>query len=143
MSSVEHFDPNGLDDDIYGVEVHGLGRGRGFETGPRESILGDDKVTPLIKDRILDIALFLMKNGDLDEDEVFSKLELDEGQERSEEPSEDEAIDGMVDKIDEALGEGYAPEVNQTEDPIGALEERVNDLVNDYESATAEVEESE
>lgn len=48
---VEHFDPRLFEDDIFGVEVRGLGRGKGFEVTERYSLLGDQRITGLIEDR--------------------------------------------------------------------------------------------
>ena len=44
------FDPSNFDDDIYGVEVTGLGRGRGFAITGTYTI-EDPKILGLIKDR--------------------------------------------------------------------------------------------
>lgn len=74
QTSLKHFNPSDYDLDIYVQEVRGLGRGRGFETGPRESILGDDHVTPLIKDRLLELSRLLLKEEILKPSEVASLM---------------------------------------------------------------------
>ncbi len=75
-SSLEHFDPSGFDLNIYIQEVHGRGRGRGFERGPRISVLGDDEITSIIVDRVLEIVKMLIDNECLDEIELLSKLNI-------------------------------------------------------------------
>ena len=45
------FDPSDFDQDIYGVDVSGLGRGRGFSASEPYSILDDKRITGLIADR--------------------------------------------------------------------------------------------
>jgi hypothetical protein len=45
------FDPSEFEDDIYAVEVSGLGRGRGFQVTDRYSVLDDPAITGLIADR--------------------------------------------------------------------------------------------
>lgn len=51
LVSINHFDPRGFEDDIYGVNVRGLGRGKGFEVTDRFSLLDDPWVVGLIADR--------------------------------------------------------------------------------------------
>ena len=77
-SSFEQFDPSDYDLNIYVYEVHGLGRGRGFSSGPRRSILGDDEITPLIKNRVIDLVQMLIDNNCLTVQELLSELEFDE-----------------------------------------------------------------
>lgn len=50
-SSYSKYDPTNFDDDIIGIEVRGLGRGRGFEVTERYSLLGDTWLTGLISRR--------------------------------------------------------------------------------------------
>ncbi|MFC1804166.1 hypothetical protein ACFL0D_09430 [Thermoproteota archaeon] len=45
------FDPSMFTNDIYAVEVSGLGRGMGFQVTSQYSILGDPTITGLISDR--------------------------------------------------------------------------------------------
>jgi outer membrane murein-binding lipoprotein Lpp len=53
--SLKYFDPSDFDADILGVEMTGLGRGRGFAVTDRFSLLGDSQVTSMIKDRCYEI----------------------------------------------------------------------------------------
>ena len=52
---MNYFDPSNFDADILGVEMTGLGRGRGFAVTGRFSLLGDSEVTRMIKDRCYEI----------------------------------------------------------------------------------------
>jgi hypothetical protein len=60
---VKHFDPRFFEDDIYGVEVRGLGRGRGFEVTDRYSLLDDPAITGLIADRCHRILHLINNKG--------------------------------------------------------------------------------
>ena len=50
-SSYSKYNPINFNDDILGIEVRGLGRGRGFEVTERYSLLGDTWLTGLISHR--------------------------------------------------------------------------------------------
>ena len=69
---LEYFDPRHFEDDIYAVEVRGLGRGRGFEVVSRESVLDDDRITGLIADRCHRILGLIEGEGGLPTGEVDS-----------------------------------------------------------------------
>jgi len=45
------FDPSDFDEDIYAVDVTGLGRGKGFSASEPYSILNDKRITGLLADR--------------------------------------------------------------------------------------------
>jgi chromosome segregation ATPase len=204
--SLRIFDPSGFDNDIYAVEVHGLGRGRGVEVSERYSILqpGDETVE-LIKDRILNLSRLLLESDCLKPEEALSRLKIKLGDPQRvrmlrdeiealevnlEESREEnaglrrrlhrllmekeslaaeleewerhyqkafseslegrkelskvyETITGLVQDMDEALGEWYEPEEDEEEDPLEALKERVKDLIEEYETLAAEAEEYE
>jgi hypothetical protein len=139
--SLNHFDPSEFEDDIYVVEVRGLGRGRGVEVSERYSILkpGDETVE-LIKDRILDLARLLLENGCLRPEEALSELGIETGEELSQIY---ETITGLVRAIDEALGEEYEPKEDEEEHPLKALKERIKYLIEEHEALSAEVEQHE
>ena len=82
-NSVDLFDPSDYALDIYVYDVRGLGRGRGFDRGPQRSILGDDEITPIIKDRVLDIVQMLIDNSCLTSEEL-SELEFHENENEEE-----------------------------------------------------------
>ena len=74
--NLNSFDPGKFNGDIELVTVQGLGRGRGFAIVGRESVLGDDKITPMVKDGVLSIASTLIEKGHLTQQELLSKLKL-------------------------------------------------------------------
>ena len=74
--NLNSFDPRKFNGDIELVTVQGLGRGRGFAVVSRESVLGDDEITPMIKDGVLSIASTLIEKGCLTQQELLSKLKL-------------------------------------------------------------------
>ena len=49
--SLSRFDPSGFDNDIYAVNMVGLGRGKGFAVGPSFSVLDDLTITGAIASR--------------------------------------------------------------------------------------------
>jgi hypothetical protein len=133
--SLNHFDPSEFKDDIYAVEVRGLGRGRGVKVSEHYSILkpGDETVE-LIKDRILDLTRLLLENDCLKPKEALSRLEIETGE---------ETITGLVRAIDEALGEEYEPEEDEKKGSLDALKKRVKYLIKEHEVLVAEVEQHE
>jgi hypothetical protein len=48
---LSRFDPSGFDNDIYAVNMVGLGRGKGFAVGPSFSVLNDVTITGAIASR--------------------------------------------------------------------------------------------
>lgn len=60
---IEAFDPSDFEDDIYGVEVTGLGRGRGFAVTARFSVLDDPRITGLIADRCRRVLQVINEDG--------------------------------------------------------------------------------
>jgi hypothetical protein len=151
-TSLERFDPSDFHDDIVVQTVRGLGRGRGFEVVSRDSVLGDDVVTPLVADRVLDIMSMLLREGCLEVEEVLSRLRIgakEEGSKASQRELGDsesqdqiqldetyEDVKGLVDLIEEALkvsSEEWVWEIDKEEEPLEALGERLSDLIDDYE----------
>jgi hypothetical protein len=57
-NSYARFDPSDFDDDIFGVDFEGLGRGRGFRVSARYSLLEDDYLRGLIIQRSRRILWF-------------------------------------------------------------------------------------
>ena len=75
---MKYFEPNGFGHDAYTQDVRGLGKGKGFETSGRGSILGKNDVTEKIADRCLDLLSLFMDNDILSEEEVRKRLGLSE-----------------------------------------------------------------
>lgn len=70
------FDPTNFANDIPGVDVYGLGRGKGFAFSAPYSILGSNRTTELVKERALGILSTLLGNGYADGDEIGERLGL-------------------------------------------------------------------
>jgi len=66
------FDPSNFDQDIYGVDVSGLGRGRGFSASEPYSILDDKRITGLIADRCHMILHMINDHGYIPPQELTS-----------------------------------------------------------------------
>jgi hypothetical protein len=82
MSSLERYNPNYFADDIFIIEVRGLGRGRGFEVTTRDSIFEfHHRMDPYIertlgdlRDRTLDILNMLDDRGIIEEGELVERM---------------------------------------------------------------------
>src|SRR5208337_1590492 len=82
MSSMERYNPNRFADDIFVIEVTGLGRGRGFEVTTRDSIFGIhnrmdpdiDRTLCDLRDRTLDILNMLDERGIIKETELVERM---------------------------------------------------------------------
>ena len=66
---VSKFNPKDVDFDIYLV-TRGGGRGRGWPVVGRESVLGDDFYTPLVKERLLEVVEHFLRS------DIIKKKEL-------------------------------------------------------------------
>ena len=82
MSSIDRYNPNFFADDIFVVEVRGLGRGRGFEVSIRDSIFSEhcrldpniDRALDDLRSRILDILNMLDDRGIIPEAELVARM---------------------------------------------------------------------
>lgn len=72
------FDPSSLDLDLKIVSFKGLGRGLGFEKSDEVSVLGDDKITPVVADRVVDLCKMLVDEGAIDWRDLCDRLEIKE-----------------------------------------------------------------
>ena len=72
------FDPENLDLDLCLVSFIGLGRGRGFTTSDKISILGDETYSPMIADRIVDLLKMFLNEGVISREQILERLELKE-----------------------------------------------------------------
>ena len=79
---MERYNPNHFADDIFIVEVSGLGRGRGFEVTNKASIFSPhSRMDPIIdrtlgdlRDRTLDILNMLDERGIISENELVERM---------------------------------------------------------------------
>jgi len=66
--------PSILDLDLKLVSFQGLGRGKGFKVSEKWSILGDDNVTPVISERIVNLCKMLVNAGIIKKDRIAGEL---------------------------------------------------------------------
>lgn len=157
-SSLKHLEPSSFDDDIYAQDMRGLGKGRGFETTGRVSILGSAEVRNKIMPRLIELVKLLIDEDVISADAVRRRLGLPEVEsvvEREEDESQalresietrDELIEEVVTEIAEALGEsadGYQPDGDDEGDEfVAKLRYFVGRLIDDYMAAKEENENS-
>ena len=84
------FDPESVDLDIALVSFSGLGRGRGFKTNERLSIVGDKDITPRVAVKIVELCNYLLTNDVIDmaslsEELGISKAMTDNSEEKNSE----------------------------------------------------------
>jgi hypothetical protein len=116
-SSLRLLDPESFDDDILAQEVEGLGKGKGFRTTGRVSILHSSEVRDRIVPRLIVLLKLAIDEDVISADEVRSKLDLPDVEEaveteedetsalQEERETKDQAIDEIINQIAEALGE--------------------------------------
>jgi len=75
--SVRYYDPSDFDDDIFLVQVQGLGRGKGVEITETYSLLNGDnpELLELISDRIGVLYALLYEDDEAEEED---SIDLDE-----------------------------------------------------------------
>ncbi len=165
-SSLRNFDPSGFDLDIYGQDVVGLGRGRGFAVTGKSSLLHSE-ITGIIKQRLLDLLLMLCENGLLsrseleklglavhDSDEVkATSAMLEEKDEtidalneevhalRASKEEGDDAVREIIQFVEDSLGSEF--EVDENDEPLNALKDLVERLVEEHMALKADQEEIE
>jgi len=162
MTSRRFFDPESLALDILVQDVQGLGKGRGFKSKGRRSILGRSDIVSRIANRSLDLLELLVRRGLISKEEVAQRVNISIGNEealravvrdrngtieslRDEIASMEagreeieETLDGMINEIQEALGE----ELEEEDDEITSrLRSALSTLLDEYLSLKAQVEE--
>jgi hypothetical protein len=107
------FDPSDFENDIYGVEVSGLGRGRGFRVTSSYSLLNIPSITGLISDRCHQILHLIHSSGYVPPQE-FSALRatLDQwvkyGRRLEAENAELREENEELSMVDDDVDDGYA-----------------------------------
>ncbi len=149
--SLSHFDPSGFDVDIMTQEIRGLGKGKGFATSGRSSILGRNGVTMTIYHRMIVLIVLLMDENIVSRDEVRKDLgfpevetivERDEDElqaMREEAETRETGIGRVIGEMAEALGENAEDYVNEGDDDDDELVARLGyfarRLIDDYTAA--------
>lgn len=153
-SSLKHLHPIEFDDDIYAQDIQGLGKGKGFRTTGRISILHGSEVKDRIVPRLIVLLKLAIDEDVVSADEVRRRLGLRDAEEaveaeedettalQEERETADQAIDEIIGQIAEALGEdpgSYEPGNDDGEDEkIAQLRYWVTRLIDDYMGAKAE-----
>ncbi len=136
----EHvFDPSDFDQDIYAVDVTGLGRGRGFSASEPYRILDDTRITGLIADRchrILDmieresrlpkgeldalratLESWIRYAGNLEKEQTSLKKRIADFENLDNVEELEEYVNGLLEKINEEINFNF----DTLEDAIGFL----------------------
>ena len=149
-SSMRYYDPSDFKLDIYAKDVVGLGRGKGFATTSKYSLLGNPEALAPMRDRLLDLV-GLLRDNDIINEEEFQELfgasspEVMDNTADTGTPGEDTnginpRIAGLVTRVSDALNTDLSDE---GETPIDRLESGVEKLIDDYQAFVASEEEGE
>lgn len=149
--SLSHFDPLAFDDDIYVVEVVGLGRGRGVKVVGQYSILQPgDQTVELIKTRILNLLKVMLDNGVAKPNEVFGSLNLKAVSLKEFSRLKDE-LETLSAELEDSRrrGENWRVEAESLKAEVGKLKQQLREkeaelmsLYEEIDSLTKEVEDA-
>jgi len=143
-NSFESFNPTQLDDDVYAIRIVGLGRGRGFKTVGKYSLLNDMDVMGPIKDRVLVLVDLLHNNDIISDDELAERFGGGSAEEterwREYAGRLNRRIRGVVERIEEATDRDFECE---GENSIERLEAGAEYLIDDYNAFKASDEDEE
>ncbi len=151
---MKNYHPESFDLDIYVQDFRGLGRGRGFKSLGRRSILHNGAVLSPLTDRILDLVVLLRDEGHIDDSELSDRLGPFEA---ADEGDRDQSADDLgamkawqedtirdIEKIaDEAYGAAEVEDREEEEDPVEDLRTGVGLLIDENQALKARVEELE
>ncbi len=143
-TSSKNFAPNSLDLDVYSQAFIGLGRGKGFRSTGRTSIL-ISSVSIMIKDRILDLLELFLKNDLMRREELEVRFGL-----TSSKKDESAALAAILEEknqtINELRGEVSALDASKEEiveaakEIISLVEERLgSDWIYGYDDPLEEL----
>ncbi len=153
-TSLKNYNPDSFDLDIYVQDFRGLGRGRGFKSLGRRSILHSRAVLTPLTNRILDLVELLRDEGHIDDSELIERLgpfeATDEGDldQSGEELGaikawREETLRDIGDLADEAYEAAEVEDREEEEDPVEDLRTAVRLLVDERNALKARVEELE
>lgn len=148
--SLDHFDPSGFELDVTTQDIVGLGRGKGFRTEGRSSILGNNPVVHMIIDRIIALLNLFMDEDIVTWEEVSRRLgytpdeepaveyEADETQAlRENEELRNQSLEELCTEAADVLGEVPEDYVNEGDDDsgdelVGKLRYYVRRVLDEY-----------
>jgi len=141
--SLSRFDPSGFDNDIYAVNMVGLGRGKGFAVGPSFSVLNDVTITGAIASRCR-IILGLIEGRIIppggETSVLKAEVEMWKGEAMRERRSSEDLTVKLVEQEEQAVfwrkeassfrreREEYAALSAESEDEVRKLRRSVNSL---------------
>jgi ElaB/YqjD/DUF883 family membrane-anchored ribosome-binding protein len=146
QTSLSNFDPSQFELDVMTQDVVGLGKGKGFASVGRGSILGINETTEMIKIRMLDLLELFEEHGIVSAEEIAERFDLptrnelkveeDETQSMKEEREDAYAkIRELIDTIEQRLdasGEYSFDDSDGLEVALTRLGDAVNALADDY-----------
>lgn len=152
-TSLKNYNPDSFDLDIYVQDFRGLGRGRGFASLGRRSILHNTIALSRLKNRMLDLVELLRDEGQIDDSELRRRLwpseDTDEGDQDDAEEElgamkawREETLRDLKEIADEAF-EVAELEDREEEDPVEDLRTAVRVLIDEVRALKAKVEELE
>ena len=118
-----NLDPGNFDLDIYAQDIRGLGKGKGFATTNRGSILHSAEVRSKIAPRLLDLVQLLVNEGIVSREAVREIAGL----------PEEESVEAEADEK-QAIRENEEERESQILDIINGLAEALGDDPDSYEA---------
>jgi len=88
--------PESYENDLCVMSPVGLGRGRGFASGDRISVLGDNEITPRFVARISSLLKTFIDEGVVDPKMIIEKLQLEEYMPQRGKPSDKHLITRLI-----------------------------------------------
>ena len=128
LVSLRYFDPSRFDDDVYVIEVKGLGRGKGVVVVNRYSILDpNEPVVELIKQRLLVLCRLFVDGKCLGHEEVVSALGI-QNVHQDKVSDRDRIIRSMTDEM-----VSLKQALNDRNEAIDSLNKRIDTLEKNSE----------
>ncbi len=151
-TSLKNYKPDSFDLDIYVQDFRGLGRGRGFKSTGRRSVLHNTAILSPLTDRMLDLVELLRDEGQIDDSELSDRLGLLEGTDEGDQGDAAEELGAIkawreetlrdIGKItDETYEAAQVEDREEEEDPVEDLRTGVRMLIDENQALKARVEE--
>ncbi len=151
---MRNYNPDSFDLDIYVQDFRGLGRGKGFASLGRRSILHDGAAILPLKNRMLDLVVLLRDEGHIDDSELSERLGLLEATDEGDQDDSaeelgaikawrEETLRDIGEITDEAYEAAQVEDRKEEEDPVEDLRNGVRMLIDENQVLRARVEEVE
>ncbi|MBI3859211.1 MAG: hypothetical protein HY296_03080 [Thaumarchaeota archaeon] len=153
-TSLKNYRPDSFDLDIYVQDFRGLGRGKGFASLGRRSILHDRTALVPLANRILDLVELLHDEGHIDDSELRERLWPWEASEEDNQDNSaeelgaikawrEDALRGIGEMADEAYEAAGIEDREEEEDGIEDMRNGVHMLIDEVQALRAKVEDLE